>query len=204
MQLTTNPFPKDPHFTPNGKWHLLGSAGNLWWVQLKAFPFVLINMGIIGALFLLFDIHFALDFDTLLWSFLIFIPLHELLHALTFPASMRSSQIYIGFSVKHFVPFAAFTGSMTKPQTLWNLMAPFIIITFTCFLFLVLFGEHPLVEHVVLFNAMAACVDSEDAWQTCKQVPKDALIRNDQDKTYWKANDLGPAPHDTKEASNPA
>jgi hypothetical protein len=188
MQLTTNPYPKDPHFTPNKSWQVLESAGNLWWVQLKAFPFVIINMAIIGALFILFRMHFVLDFHTLLWSFLIFIPLHELLHALTFPAPLSSSHIYVGFSFKNVVPFAAFTGIMTKQQAVWNLMAPFVIVTITGFLIIGVFGEQSLVKHIILFNAMAACVDSMDAWKIVRRLPKNARIKTSEDYTYWHSS----------------
>lgn len=189
MQFTTNPYPKDTHFNPNKGWKLLENTTNTWWIQLRAFPFVLINMGIIILMFWVCNITFSLDFTTLLLSFLILIPLHEFTHALTFPAPIGSSDIYLGFSVKEFVPFAAYTGSMTRKEALWNLMAPFAILSILSFGLLAFLPENSLVKHIVLFNAMASCVDSMDAFQILRRVPQSAVIKSHLDKTYWHSID---------------
>jgi len=187
MQLTTNPYPKDPEFKPDNSWILLESPTNSWWTQLKAFPFVLINMGIVIVVFFLFKINFTLDFTTLLLSFLIFIPLHEFIHALTFPAPISSSDIYLGFSLKEFMPFAAYTGKMTRTEALWNLIAPFIILSALSFALLTFIPGNSLLKHIVLFNAMASCVDSMDAFRIIRRVPKDALLKDHLESTYWQS-----------------
>jgi hypothetical protein len=186
MQFTTNPYPRDTEFNPDSSWVLLERPANSWWTQIKAFPFVLINMGVVILVFLLFGINFTLHFNTLILSFLIFIPLHEFIHALTFPVPISSKDIYLGFSLKEFVPFAAYTGKMTRTEALWNLLAPFTITTVFVFGLLIFFPENSLLKHIALFNAMASCVDSMDAFRILKCVPKDALLKEHLENTYWQ------------------
>jgi len=188
MKFTFKDHIDTPDFQPDENWNPLQGAKNLWLLQLQAFPFVVLNMGVVILFFWLLKLPFTLITRQLFISFLIFIPLHEFVHALTFPVSLRSSKIYLGFSLQSLVPYADYDGAMTKSRALVNLVAPFFVISGGALIVLVFTDHQPLLEHVALFNAMASCVDMLSAWQIARKVPAGACLRAKNDTTYWCYN----------------
>ena len=85
MRFILNKFPDDDNFQPDEEWTPLKESSNLWVVQLQAVPFMIVNVALMVTLMRLIGIDFELNTTTMLISFLIFIPIHEFIHALFFP-----------------------------------------------------------------------------------------------------------------------
>ncbi|MFA8451179.1 MAG: DUF3267 domain-containing protein [Bacteroidales bacterium] len=186
MRFILNRFPEDPDFVANEEWVALKESSNLWVVQLQALPFAFINAAIVILLMRLIGINFDFNSNTMLLSFLVFIPIHELIHALFFPESLKSKNVYLGFTFKGFAPFAAYIGEIKRNTFIKVLLAPFIIISIACFFYLLIFGRNELIEHIFLFNAISACADCLGVFLFMIQVPKGAIMKNKGIRSYWR------------------
>jgi hypothetical protein len=186
MRFILNDFPDDKTFIPDEEWTPLKESTNLWKIQLQAAPFLIINIALMILLMRLVGVHFKLDTTMMLISFLVFMPIHELIHALFFPESFKSNNVFLGFTFKGFAPYAAYIGEMKRNTFIKVLLAPLVIITILGLVYLLLFGSNSLVEHIVVFNALGACADCMGAFLILRQVPKNAIVRNKKIRTYWK------------------
>ncbi len=195
MRFIFNKFPDDVHFHPNEGWTPLKESSNLWIVQLHAIPFMIMNVILVIVPMRLMGIHFEIDVAKMFLSFLIFVPVHELLHALFFPENIFSKNVFLGFTLKGFAPFAAYTGEMSRNRFMKVLLAPFLVITFLGFLYLIILGEDELIEHIIVFNALGASGDILGVFLVLQQVPENAIVRNKKTRTYWKMNNNPHNPH---------
>jgi hypothetical protein len=186
MKFIINDFPDDENFQPNENWTPLKESSNLWIIQLQALPFMVINAVFVILLMRLMGIVFELNLTTMLISFLLFMPVHELIHALFFPEGLMSDNVYFGFTFKGFAPFAAYLGEMGRNTFIRILLAPLILITVLGFIYLIAFGSNSLVEHILVFNAIGASADCLGVFLILQQVPKNALVRNKKIRTYWR------------------
>ena len=114
MRFILNKFPDDKDFEPNENWTPLKESSNLWVVQLQAVPFMIVNVIAMLLLMRLISIDFELNTTKMLISFLIFMPIHEFIHALFFPENLRSPNVFFGFTFKGFAPFVAYNGEMNR------------------------------------------------------------------------------------------
>jgi hypothetical protein len=188
MRFVLNKFPDDETFHPNEEWTPLKESTNLWLIQLQAVPFMIVNVVTMLLIMRLIGIDFVLNTGSMLISFLIFVPIHEFIHALFFPENLWSKNVFFGFTFKGFAPFAAYIGEMKRNTFIRILLAPFIIITVLGFLYLVVFGRNELIEHVVVFNALVSCADCLGVFLILRQVPANSVVRNKKIRTYWKIN----------------
>lgn len=188
MRFVLNKFPDDETFHPNEEWTPLKESTNLWLIQLQAVPFMIVNVVTMLLIMRLIGIHFVLNTGSMLISFLIFVPVHEFIHALFFPENLWSKNVFFGFTFKGFAPFAAYIGEMKRNTFVRILLAPFIIITVLGFLYLVVFGRNELIEHVIVFNALGASADCLGVFLILRQVPANSVVRNKKIRTYWKIN----------------
>jgi hypothetical protein len=186
MRFILNKFPDDDNFQPDEEWTPLKESSNLWVVQLQAVPFMIVNVALMVILMRLIGIDFELNTTTMLISFLIFIPIHEFIHALFFPENLLSKNVFFGFTFNGFAPFAAYIGEMKRNTFIKVLLAPFIILTLLGFLYLIIFGRNELIEHIIVFNALGACADCLGVFLILRQVPQYATVRNKKIRTYWK------------------
>lgn len=186
MRFILNKFPDDENFQPDEDWTPLKESSNLWIVQLQALPFMIVNVTLMVLFMRIMGVNFELNTTTMLISFLIFMPIHELIHALFFPENLLSNNVYFGFTFKGLAPFAAYLGEMKRNTFIKVLLAPFIIITLLGFFYLIIFGRNELIEHIIVFNALGACADCLGVFLILKQVPKYASVRNKKIRTYWK------------------
>jgi hypothetical protein len=186
MRFIFNKFPDDDRFQPDEGWIPLKEASNLWLVQLQALPFMVLNVILMLFFMRIIGYKFELNTTTMLISFLVFLPIHEIIHALFFPESIFSKNVYLGFTFKGFAPFAAYTGEMKRQTFIRVLLAPLTIITLLGLSYLLVFGRNELIMHIVVFNALGASADCLGVFLILNQVPKYATLRNKQIKTYWK------------------
>ncbi len=82
MRFILNKFPDDESFQPDEKWIPLKESSNLWIAQLQALPFMTINVILVIFFMELIGIKFDLNITKMLISFLIFLPIHEIIHVL--------------------------------------------------------------------------------------------------------------------------
>ncbi len=190
MRFIFNKFPDDANFQPDSEWTPLKESSNLWIVQLQAIPFMVINIEIMLLLMKAIKINFQLNTNTMLISFLIFIPIHELLHALFFPEKLSSKKVFFGFTLKGLAPFAAYIGEMKRNTFIRVLLAPFILITLLGFFYLIFIGRNELIEHILVFNALGASGDCFYTYLLLRQVPKNAIVKNKKIRTFWKNQNI--------------
>ena len=186
MRFILNKFPDDESFQPDEKWVPLKEPSNLWIAQLASVPFMALNVGLVVFLMEVSGIEFEFNFATMGISILLSLPIHELIHALFFPENLLSNNVFFGFTFKGFAPFAAYTGEMTRETFIKVLLAPFVVITFLGFIYLLTIGRNQLIEHIIVFNALSACADCLGVFLILRQIPKNAVVRNKKIKTYWK------------------
>ncbi|MBN2424787.1 MAG: DUF3267 domain-containing protein [Calditrichaceae bacterium] len=186
MRFILNKFPDDENFQPDEDWTPLKESANLWIVQLQAIPFMIVNVTLMVLFMRLIGVNFELNTMIMLISFLIFMPIHEFIHALFFPEKLWSKNVFFGFTFKGFAPFAAYIGEMKRNTFIKVLLAPFIIITLLGFLYLIIFGRNELIEHIIVFNALGSCADCLCVFLILRQVPQYAKVRNKKIRTYWK------------------
>lgn len=185
MRFILNKFPDDEGFQPDDEWIPLKESSNLWTVQLQALPFMIVNVILAVFLMRLIGVNFKLNTTTMLISFLVLIPIHELIHAIFFPENLLSKNVFFGFTFKGFAPFAAYIGEMKRNAFIRVLLAPLVIITLLGLLYLIIFEDDELIKHIIVFNALAASADCLGVFLILRQVPKLATVRNKKIRTYW-------------------
>lgn len=185
MKFILNKFPDDETFIPDERWTPLKEQPNLWIMQLQALPFAIINCVLIDLLLRLMNITFHFNLATMYIALLVIIPVHEPIHALFFPEGLNSNKIYFGFIVNGFAAFAAYIGAMKRNTLIRALLAPFLLISAAGFIYLLIWGSNNLIEHIIFFNAVSACVDCLGVYLLLRQVPADAVVKNKKIRTYW-------------------
>ena len=149
-------------------WYLLG---------VSPLRFFRVEGGILGLL-------------ALLISFVLLIIFHELIHASIHPNFGASRDSVLGASLRPFMFYACYQGSLPRNRFIAILLAPFIGLTVVPLVAhaVGLFGES-IVGTVALLstlNAAMACVDIFGVYLLLQQVPRNAQVRNKGWLTYWQ------------------
>lgn len=186
MKFILNEFPDDENFQPNEDWTPLKESSNLWIIQFQAIPFMIVNVAMAILLLRFIGIRFDYNTTTMLISFLIFMPFHELSHALFFPESLLSNNVFFGFTFKGLAPFVAYIGEMNRSTFIKVSLAPLVLISVLCLTYLIAFGGNPLIEHILVFNALGACADCLGVFLILRQVPRHSIVRNKKIRTFWR------------------
>lgn len=189
MKFIWNRLPDDQNFDPENlhtDWTPLKESTNMWIVQLQAIPFMILNIIIVNVVMDFLGISFNSELKYILISFIILIPIHEIVHALFFPEKLSSENVYLGFLLKGLVFFAAYNGEIKRKQFIKVLISPFIIISAIGFIILSFIGDNNLIKHIVFFNALSSCGDCLFVCKVLRQVPKNSAIRNKGIRTYWR------------------
>jgi hypothetical protein len=189
MKFSWNKIPEDKTFEPDKNdegWIALKESTNMWIVQLQALPFLILNMFVVLLFMGLFGIQFELNYIELLISLIILVPIHELIHALFFPEKLSSDNVYFGFLLKGLAFFAAYIGQMKRNEFIRVLISPLVIMSVIGMIILIIIGHNNILEHIIVINAVAACVDTMGVFMILRQVPKNTIVKNKGLKTYWK------------------
>ncbi|MBO0959792.1 DUF3267 domain-containing protein [Neobacillus sp. MM2021_6] len=121
-------------------------------------------------------------------AILLMVIIHELFHLIFIPNFLKSKDTIIGLTC-----FGAFVHTeqiITKARFLFISVAPFLFLSILFPLILAIFGlitGNILV--FILFNALGASVDILGFFLVFIQVPKNAIIRSNGIRTYWKMVD---------------
>lgn len=130
----------------------------------------------------------TIDLGVIITILLVLI-IHELFHLIFIPNFLKSEDTVIGISF-----LAAFVHSeqiITKARFILILVAPFLILSILLPLILSIMGL--LTGNMVvfiIFNALGASHDIFGFFLVFFQVPKNAVIRNNGTRTYWKMGDV--------------
>lgn len=126
----------------------------------------------------------TIDLGIIIGIFLVLI-IHEIFHLIFIPNFIKSKDTYMGLTF--FGGYVHTEQSLTKARFLLISLAPFVILSILLPLILGVFGK--LTGSIVFFiilNSMGACVDILGFFLVLVQVPKEAVIRNNGTRTYWK------------------
>ncbi|MBN3414197.1 metalloprotease family protein [Clostridium botulinum] len=116
-------------------------------------------------------------------SFIIIMPVHEILHSLAFP---NFKQTIFGFIPKGLVSYSFFKGQISRNRLIISLIFPFIILTIFPTIVLSFIRIKNNIIYVIIINAVASYVDILTIFVLLLQVPKSTCIKNIGNKTYWK------------------
>lgn len=188
MKIFINNWPDDETFQPDESelWTPMKESTNLWIVQLKSIPFLLMNVIMLYILFFLLDINIDINYGLFFAVFLVLIPIHEVIHALFFPESIFSDNVKFGLFPKQLVFFAFYTKEMSRNRFACVLGAPFLLITVAGLLLILFLGDNRFITHFLLINAYVSCADTMNVFKVLIQVPSSAIVRNKEIRTYWR------------------
>jgi hypothetical protein len=134
---------------------------------------------------------------TSIWPFLIimilFIPVHELIHALCFPDRGLSARTSFGLWPSTGFFYSHYEGPMCRNRFLLVLIAPYFILSLLPFALIAglrLLGWLP--EFMInlawlsLLNSLGAAGDLIGVWLVFSQITRATMVRNKGWRTYWK------------------
>ncbi|ABS35134.1 DUF3267 domain-containing protein [Clostridium botulinum] len=115
-------------------------------------------------------------------SFIIIMPVHEILHSLAFP---NFKQTIFGFIPKGLVSYSFFKGQISRKGLIIFLIFPFIILTILPTIGLSFIRiKNNFVYVIIIINTVASYVDILTISVLLLQVPKSTCIKNIGNKTY--------------------
>ena len=185
----------------NEGWTKLKEPSSLSALFLFSLPFMLVNALITGGLiYLLYppmreffrgdaDISFTLTINVFslfyIIGFIVFITLHELIHAAFIPNAFHSSKTLwgiIGLGV-----FIYTTEAISKRRFIMISIMPYIVLSLLFPLVMsILGGLNGYTILLCLINAMGSSVDFLNGYLILVQVPDDALILSNGRETYYR------------------
>jgi hypothetical protein len=193
MQFQIGPPPDSPEFIPDDEWHALRESSP-WRTQLLALPFGLVATFCVTALWFLLtpltvDSFFSL-FDSLgppLISILLMVIVHELIHATSHPHFGASDQTVVGFWPSRMIFYAHYAGERTRNRFIACLLMPTVIISLVPLALSAITGlVSGLMAWISICNVFCACMDLCGAILLAFQVPRQAIVRNQGWRTYWR------------------
>ncbi|NRR21313.1 DUF3267 domain-containing protein [Brevibacillus sp. MS2.2] len=180
------------------EWVPLKEPQSLGKATLLSIPFMLINALIAFGIIHIFSpislqefgltsgsLSISIDFSVIFFLLALVI-FHECLHLIFIPNFMRSEKTWMGLTL--FGGFVATEEKIPKSRYILITIAPFIILSVLLPFLLGFLGLFTTVlKFLVLINAIASSVDMLNLFLVMKQVPKQAILISNGQKTYWKA-----------------
>ncbi|MBY0086276.1 DUF3267 domain-containing protein [Brevibacillus brevis] len=201
MRITT----KLPQYHENvhvelmkNEWVPLNEPQSLGRATLLSIPFMLINALIVFGIIHIFSpitleelgltsdsLSISIDFSAI-FSLLALVIIHECLHLIFIPNFLRSEKTWVGLTL--FGGFVATEEKIPKARYILITIAPFILISIMLPVLLGFLGLFTTVlKFMILINAIASSVDMLNLFLVMKQVPRQAILISNGQKTYWKA-----------------
>lgn len=170
------------------EWNLLKEPKNLIVTQVIALPIGLICAGLIFFILHYFRGIYIPKFGIeYILAYFLMIPIHEMIHALCYPGGLNSKDTVIGYWAEVSVFYAYNSCILKRNRYLLVYIAPFAVLSIIpTIVMLFLDFKSDLLLLIVLFNALSSCVDIFNCILILLQVPKEGLVVNSEEKTYWK------------------
>lgn len=188
-------IPKTPDFEPeqDPTWHRLNEP-NLWAMQLIATPIGLAAAG--GITWLWFTLTPLHSFNVepsagtvfwLLFSIVLTILIHELIHAAAHPKIDPNGISIIGFWPAKVVFYAAYLGPVPRNRFLLTLLLPLMVISIFPLIVAALFQiESQWGAFISIVNTALAAGDIFGVMLVSWQVPRTAIICNQKSRTFFR------------------
>ena len=219
MRFHKGPFPVNKNFHPESEgwftlpavnlntlplWAIAASIGLLlpWsFLALLVFPPELLTPQIIQLAsnmyrieFPVFQIPFWPTVAVLIAVSILFIPIHELVHALYCPGWGLSADTVMGVWLPKGFLYVHYEGSMSRNRFLAVLIAPYIVLSLLPLALIVMFrltswtpGTIVGLGWLSLLGSLLAGGDLVSVVSLLSsKIPSTALIRNNGEKSYWK------------------
>ncbi len=127
---------------------------------------------------------------------LLLIPIHELIHAIGFPESLRSRNTVVGAWLQRGLFYAHYDGPITRERFLLVLALPFLALTGAPLAALAFVGGDAVPGYLAsaaLINGAACAGDLLGIVLIARQIPRRAMLRNSGWCTYWRHREPRPA-----------
>ena len=189
LQFRVGPVPDNPDFDPIAEgWQRIREPGPVL-VQIIGLPVgLLVCASLVGLLYLLWP-GGSPTLSTWLTLVLLggMIPAHELIHALTYPGGLSSSQTIIGLWPSRVVAYAHYEGETSRNRLLLVFITPFVGLSLLPIILLATVGW-PSFELALLaiLNGAASAGDLMSLFIIGQQIPSRAVVRNKGWRTYWR------------------
>jgi hypothetical protein len=189
MRFHVGAIPETQGFSPDASWKPLREP-TPWVMQLFALPLGIAVCVAVGALWFLLTPLRELSFNspgTLLATFVMIIPIHELIHVAVHPRSGGSDDSILGFWPSRLLFYAHYVGELSGARFIAILLMPFLIISFVPLLACAFTGyTSGLLAFGSAVNALCACGDIFAVGLLLFQIPSNARVRNQGWKTFWR------------------
>ena len=120
----------------------------------------------------------------------IVMPIHEFLHAISFPGGAISKDVAFGFYPRAFAFYAHYSGIITRHRHILISIFPFIMLTLIPLtVVLVMKLERSYLVEIILAGGLASAGDVLTILYINKHVPRGSILINSGLKTYWKQMD---------------
>lgn len=123
----------------------------------------------------------------------LFIAVHEMIHALVHPAQGRTDKTIIGIWPSRLLFYAHYEGVLSRTRFLAVFAAPLVVLSLCPVPLIALldaWGKWPAVEMCLtvlsLINGLSSAGDALGMILIASQVPASAMVRNRGWRTYWK------------------
>jgi hypothetical protein len=193
MRFHLGAIPATPDFSPDASWQPLREP-TPWVFQLLALPLGVAACVAVGALWFLLTPVRDLPFDSLgalLATFVVIVPVHELIHAAVHPRGGGSDDSILGFWPSRLLFYAHYAGELSRTRFIAILLMPTLVISFVPLVACAITGcPSGLLAFISAFNALLACGDIFGVGLLLFQVPSDARVRNQGWKTFWRVGEL--------------
>ncbi|WPX10087.1 DUF3267 domain-containing protein [Anaerocellum danielii] len=171
------------------EWTLIKEPKNPLVTQILSMPIGLISAGLIFFILYYFK-GIKLPKFGLIYIFAIFLVmlLHELIHAMCYPGSIFSENTIIGYWPEVGACYAYSNEALKRNRYLLVYVAPFFVLSVipTIIMLFLNFSRNDLILLIALLNALGSCVDIFFSILILLQVPKEGILVNSEEKTYWK------------------
>ncbi|KNY25538.1 DUF3267 domain-containing protein [Pseudobacteroides cellulosolvens] len=182
-------------------WKKIKEPSNLFTTILFALPFAFLTGGIVIAITYLLSpslynfindehgLRLTIRIDGLfiifIFAILIFMLLHELIHALLIPNVFQSNNTFWG--INGVFGFVFTTEAIKKGRFLVISIMPYLILSICLPILLATFGLlNSFIILLCLINGMGSCVDFMNICLIAFQVPNGCYIKNNGFETYYK------------------
>jgi hypothetical protein len=195
MKFHFGSLPEYDSFEPTTPWQAFDdNETSIWQWQFRALPVAILNIAIIVALWAAFtpiseifmDISFPLPILKAISCLLGVLVVHELIHGAVHPEAGFSNRTIFGFWPSRMFLYVTYAGELNRSRYLSILVAPLLMI---CFIPIVISVTLKIQSfwlfYITVLNALFSSGDILAIYEILK-LPKNAVIRNQGSKAYWK------------------
>lgn len=193
MKFVLGRPPESEQFSPlEDGWTPLREPTRMWVLQLACIPVGVALAVAVASLASAMGLSDTVVIDMrVVLALAVIIPLHELLHAVSFPARLSSPRVMFGFWPAAFAFYAHYDGEMTRDRFLAVLLAPLLALSVLPLFILKLLGsggDGSLVISSCVINAFCSSADVLGACLILLQVPRRARMRNQGMRSFWRVD----------------